>query len=87
MFIAVMATTIPMLEKLVENKVKSIEAYIWTRTIMTMIKAMLMMTVFIVNGQANDLFIGFSFFITATIGYIYFWLNPYRDPSVELLGT
>lgn len=75
-----------MLEKLVENKVKSVEAFLWTRVIMTMIKGMLMMTVFVVNGLANDFFIGCSFFATATIGYVYFSLNPFKDPAIALLG-
>lgn len=67
-----MATVMPMLEKLVDAKVKSTESYMWTRQIMTMLKCMLMMTVFIVNGLANDFFIGCSFFFTPTIGYFYF---------------
>ena len=67
-----MATTVPMLEKLVEAKVKSVEAYMWARTIMTIVKGMLMITVFVCNGLANDFFIGFSFFCTTFIGFVYF---------------
>ena len=86
MFIAIMATVMPMLERLTESKVKSPEAYVWTRQIMTIIKAMLMMTVFVVNGLATDFFIGCSFFFTTIIGYAYFVINIYIDPSVKLLG-
>ena len=85
MFIAIMATIMPMLEKLMESKVKSPEAYMWSRQILTAIKAMLMMTVFVANGLANDFFIGCSFFFTTTIGYFYFVVNPYTDPAVYLM--
>lgn len=83
MFIAIMATILPMLEKLSQSRVKSPEGYIWTRYIMSSIKGMLMMTVFVVNGVANDFFIGCSFYATTLIGYIYFKINPYQDPEID----
>lgn len=86
MFISIMATVMPMLEKMTEKKVKSPEAYMWTRQIMTMIKAMLMMTVFVINGTANDFFIACSFFFTCLIGNTYFTVNPYIDPGTKLFG-
>ena len=81
MFIAVMATVMPMLERMSDNKVASPEAYLWTRQIMSIVKAMLMMTVFIVTGNSNDFFIAWSFFFTTTIGFFYYTLNPYEDPN------
>lgn len=82
MFIAIMATVMPMLERLGESKIETCEAYVWTRSLLTIFKGQLMMTVFIVNGLANDFFIGTSFFITTIIGFIYFKINPYHDPSI-----
>ena len=81
-----MATVMPMLEKMGENKVKSPESYVWTRQIMTIIKGCLMMTVFVVNGLANDFFIGWSFFFTTAIGFSYFYFNPYQDPSEQMVA-
>ena len=82
MFIAIMATIMPMLEKVSQTRVKSPEGFIWTRYIMSCIKGMLMMTVFIVNGVSNDFFIGCSFFATTIIGYVYFLINPFQDPNL-----
>ena len=84
MFIAIMATILPMLEKVSQTRVKSPEGYIWTRYIMSCIKGMLMMTVFVVNGVANDFFICCSFLFTTIIGYIYFKINPLRDPEIYM---
>jgi hypothetical protein len=77
MFIAIMATIMPMLEKVSQTRIKSPEGYIWTRFIMGSIKGMLMITVFVVNGVSNDFFIGCSFFATSIIGFVYFKINPF----------
>ena len=79
MFIAIMATIMPMLEKLGESKIQTPEAYIWTRSVVTILKGMLMMSVFVVNGLSTDFFIGCSFLCTTTIGYLYFVVNRYKD--------
>ena len=76
-----MATVIPMLEKMGEGRILSPEAYIWARSFISAIKGMLMVAVFCINGFANDFFIACFFFITTTIGYIYFLKNPYQDPE------
>lgn len=81
MFAAIMATVVPMLEKMGEGRIASPEAYIWTRSFISSIKGMLMVTVFVINGLANDFFIGCFFYITTSIGFIYFSINPYQDPD------
>ena len=50
---------------------------------MTCIKGMLMMATFVLNGVANDFFIGCSFYATTIIGLIYFTVNPYQDPAIH----
>lgn len=87
MFIAIMATSMPMLEKLGENRIKTPEAYFWTRQALSVIKAVFMMTVFVLNGVANDFFIGCTFLYTTVIGYNYFLVNPYQDPRTQLYNV
>lgn len=84
MFIAIMATVTPMLEKMGENKIKTPEAYFWTRQAISIIKSVFMMTVFVLNNLANDFFIGCTFLFTTIIGYSYFIINPYQDPIIDL---
>ena len=56
MFIAILATILPMFEKVSQSRIKSTEGYIWSRFIMCNFKGALMILVFIVNGVANDFF-------------------------------
>lgn len=83
MFVAIMATIIPMFERMTENRLRSIEAYLYTKLILSMFKSAMMMTVFVVNGLANDFFIGFTFLFTTIIGLIYFIFNPFYDPYIN----
>ena len=69
-----------MLEKMCEGKILSPEPYIWTRTFMGSIKGLLMVSVFVINGLANDFFMGLFFFFTTIIGLIFFCMNPCTDP-------
>lgn len=75
-----MATILPMLEKTGEGKINSSEGYIWTKSIIGTVKGMLMVTVFIINGLANDFYIAMFFFSSTTIGMLYFYMNPCLDP-------
>ena len=77
---AILATVVPMLEKMAEGKINTPEAYIWTRTFMGSIKGLLMVSVFVINGLANDFFMGLFFFTTTIIGLVFFTMNPYSDP-------
>lgn len=78
---AILATVVPMLEKMAEGKISTPEAYIWTRTFMGSIKGLLMVSVFVINGLANDFFMGLFFFFTTNIGLVFFTMNPYSDPQ------
>ena len=79
MFIAVMAVTIPLLEKMGEQKIQAPEAYIWTRTFTISIKGIFMVAVFVINDTPGDFFIALFFWFTSTIGMFYFYCNPYVD--------
>jgi len=81
-FIAIMATTMPMLERMTESKIKTPEAYLWTKIIMSYFKSVLMCTVFVVNGIASDFYIGMTLFCHSIIGCLYFQMNPYKDPRL-----
>lgn len=81
MFIAILATILPMFEKVSQQRIKSVEGFIWSRYIMSILKGCLMMTVFVVNKGPNDFFIGWSFFFTILLGFIYLYINPYQDPE------
>ena len=84
MFLAIITTTIPLLEKMGEDKVRSPEAYIWMRLFIISVKGMFMVSIFIVNDLPNDLFLGFFFWVSSTIGLVYFNYNPYFDQRKEL---
>lgn len=83
MFIAIMATIMPMLEKLGDTRIRAPEAYIKVKLIMSILKSALMMVVFVVNGLANDFFIGFTFLLTTIIGCYYFTHLHFYDPSIH----
>lgn len=83
MFIAIMATILPMFERISNSRVQSPEGYIWTTYIVLCFKGMLMIMVFCVNGVVNDFFIGVCFYATTWIGHLYFKINPYQDPFVQ----
>lgn len=70
-----------MLEKMAEGKINTPEAYIWTRMFMGSFKGLLMVSVFVINGLANDFFMGMFFFCTTMIGLVFFTMNPYSDPQ------
>ena len=80
---AVIATFVPMLEKLgMDGEVNTftVKTYIWTKTIVGTVKAVAMVSVFIINGLSNDFYIALFFFSTTTIGMLYFYMNPCLDP-------
>lgn len=83
MLAATMATILPMLEKTSEGKINSSEGYIWTKSIIGTVKGMLMVSVFIINGLANDFYIALFFFSTSTIGMLYFYMNPCLEPMKQ----
>lgn len=82
-FHAIMATLIPMIDKMSHDKIITPEGYIWARNFITKVKGGLMITVFFMEGTATDFYIAWFFFITTSIGYIYFWMNPYRNPETK----
>lgn len=82
MFVAISATIMPMFEKVCDTRIKTIEGFIWARFIIALFKGSVMMMVFIINGVANDFYIGFFFFFTTVLGFFYFLINPYEDPRV-----
>jgi hypothetical protein len=75
-----MATILPILEKTSESKINSSEGYIWTKAIIGTVKGILMVSVFIINGLANDFYIALFFFSTSSIGMLYFYMNPCLEP-------
>lgn len=80
MFGAIMATCVPILEKMGDSKIQTPEAYIWTKSFIGAIKGMLMVSVFVVNGLANDFYISWFFYTTTSIGMVFFFLCPYISP-------
>lgn len=83
MFVAILTTTIPLLEKMGEDKIRSPEAYIWTHFFIISVKGMFIVTIFVINDLPSDLFLGFFFWISSTIGMVYFNYNPYFDQRKE----
>ena len=61
------------------SKIKSPEAYIWTRTLMSIVKGAFMVSIFVINGQANDFFLGLFFFMTTICGFVFFYICPFAD--------
>lgn len=78
---AILATVVPMLEKMASGQIKTPEAYIWTRLIMGSIKGFLTVSIFVINGLSNDFFMGLFFFCSTIIGFAFFTMNPYSDPK------
>ncbi len=86
-FVVIMATIVPMIEMMGLKKIVQSTVYIYSKMFLVLVKGMLMMTVFVISGEGNDLFNGYFFFVTITVGYVYFSTNPFRDPyNFELHG-
>lgn len=69
-----------MIEKMSGGNEADSQSFIWTKSIIGSIKGMLMVSVFVINGHANDFFLGCFFWITCSIGMVFFFNCPYINP-------
>ena len=71
--------TVPLFEKIGDEKIQMPETYIWTRLFIVSIKGIFMVSVFVINDSPNDFFLALFFWFSSSIGMFYFNRNSYLD--------
>ena len=84
MFLAVLAVFLSFMEKKLDTIVDSPETFIWATIMLKVIKAWFTVTVFVLNGTANDFYIGVFFLTTSSHGAMYFYIDSTKRPSEHL---
>lgn len=68
------------MELQIDEEIQDPSAYIQLGSFFKIIKAVVTIAVFTLNGQKNDYFMAYFFFWTCLLGAIYFWLCGFEIP-------
>ena len=80
-FLAVLAVFLSFLEKKIDGMIDSPEILVWASIMLKTFKGWFTVTIFVVNGSANDFFIGAFFLATSLLGAVYFSFDNTLPPN------
>jgi hypothetical protein len=71
------------METQIDEEIQDPSAYIQIGSFFKILKAVITISVFTLNGSKNDYFMAYFFYWTCTLGGIYFTLSGYQKPITQ----
>ena len=84
MILAILSIFVAATDVQISEKVKTPGAYLMASVIFKILKAVMTIVVFSVNGNTNDVFVAFFFLTVSINGIIYLYLGGYRKVGGDM---